>query len=111
MAILEIARIQVRRGQENITGVPQLDSGEFGWALDTQQLYIGNGLLAEGAPSEGNTRIMTEHDLFAIYDLPAYNYIGHSPAAPLITSPYNDEDDIVRSGLVKFILKKLKKIK
>ena len=97
MAILEIARIQVRRGQENITGVPQLDSGEFGWALDTQQLYIGNGSLAEGAPTEGNTRIMTEHDLFAIYDIPAYNYIGHSPAAPLITSPYNDEDDIVRT--------------
>jgi hypothetical protein len=30
MAVIEIAKIQVRRGQENLTGMPQLDAGEFG---------------------------------------------------------------------------------
>ena len=29
MAVVEIAKIQVRRGQENQTGVPRLDPGEF----------------------------------------------------------------------------------
>ena len=51
MAVIEVAKIQVRRGQEGVTGLPQLDSGEFGWALDAQNLYIGNGALAEGAPA------------------------------------------------------------
>lgn len=63
MAVIEIAKIQVRRGQENTTGLPTLDSGEFGWAVDTQQLYIGNGTLAEGAPEVGVTRLLTETDL------------------------------------------------
>jgi hypothetical protein len=33
------------------------------WALDTQELYIGNGSVAEGSPSVGNTKILTENDL------------------------------------------------
>lgn len=57
MAVTQISKIQVRRGrQENL---PQLAAGELGWAIDTQQLYIGNGTFAEGAPSEGNTEILT----------------------------------------------------
>ena len=77
MAIIEIAKIQVRRGQEGVTGLPQLDSGEFGWALDAQNLYIGNGSLAEGAPSVGNTRILTEHDsnLFSLTTGSSYVYL------------------------------------
>jgi len=63
MAVIEVAKLQVRRGQEGITGLPQLDSGEFGWAIDAQSLYIGNGSLAEGAPAVGNTRVLTEHDV------------------------------------------------
>ena len=44
MAVVQISRIQVRRGQKNIgTGLPQLASGEIGWAIDTRELYIGNG--------------------------------------------------------------------
>lgn len=61
MAILEIAKIQVRRGQETQTGIPQLDPGEFGWAQDTEHLYIGKRI-AEGANSDANTRILTEND-------------------------------------------------
>ena len=84
MAIIEIAKIQVRRGQEEITGLPQLDSGEFGWAVDTQKLYIGNGTLAEGARELGNTEIITEHTIPNIFNLPSYSYVGHSPS-PVIT--------------------------
>ena len=64
MAILQISRIQVRRGRKQSgTGLPQLASGEIGWAIDSQELYIGNGSVAEGSPSVGNTRILTENDL------------------------------------------------
>jgi hypothetical protein len=68
MAIIEIAKIQVRRGQENQTGVPQLDPGEFGWAQDTENLYIGKRIV-EGAISDANTRILTENDLVSFLSL------------------------------------------
>ena len=64
MAITSISRIQQRRGKSNSdTGLPQLASGEFGWAIDTQELYIGNGSVSEGAPAVGNTRILTQLDV------------------------------------------------
>lgn len=64
MAITSISRIQHRRGKANSGyGLPQLASGELGWAIDTQELYIGNGSVAEGAPFVGNTRILTDKDI------------------------------------------------
>lgn len=70
MAVVQISKIQIRRGQENQgSGLPQLASGELGWAIDTQALYVGNGSVAEGAPNVGNTKIITEHDdLFTLAD-------------------------------------------
>lgn len=63
MAVIQISKIQVRRGQKlSGIGVPQLSSAEFAWAVDTQELFIGNGSIAEGAPAVGNTKILTEHD-------------------------------------------------
>jgi hypothetical protein len=62
MAVIQISKIQQRRGQRLISGMPQLSSGELAWAVDTQELFIGNGSLAEGAPEVSNTRILTEHD-------------------------------------------------
>lgn len=63
MAVVQISKIQVRRGQKNSgIGIPQLSSAEFAWAIDTQELYIGNGSVAEGAPYVGNTKILTEKD-------------------------------------------------
>lgn len=63
MAVVQISKIQVRRGQKNSgIGVPQLSSAEFAWAVDTQELFIGNGSIAEGAPEVGNTKVLTEHD-------------------------------------------------
>jgi hypothetical protein len=63
MAVVQISRIQVRRGRKNDgIGVPQLSSGELAWAVDSQELFVGNGSVAEGAPYVGNTKILTEHD-------------------------------------------------
>lgn len=62
MAVVQISRIQVRRGKKNQSGMPQLASGEMAWAVDTQELFIGNGAVSEGAPYVGNSKILTEHD-------------------------------------------------
>jgi len=74
VAVVQISKIQVRRGQKNIgTGLPQLASGELGWAIDTRELYIGNGSVAEGAPAVGNTKVLTQFDdLFALADTYTY---------------------------------------
>jgi len=63
MAVTQISRIQVRRGRKlSPTGIPQLASGEIAWAVDSQELFIGNGSVQEGAPYVGNTKVLTEHD-------------------------------------------------
>jgi hypothetical protein len=74
MAVVQISRIQIRRGQKNAgSGLPQLASGEFGWAVDSQELFIGNGSVTEGAPAVGNTKVLTEgQDLFVLAD--SYTY-------------------------------------
>lgn len=69
MAVIEIAKIQVRRGQENQTGVPQLAGGEFAWAADTEKLYIGLKR-EDGGSRNANVEILTENSLrtfFSIY--------------------------------------------
>lgn len=63
MAVIQISKMQVRRGQTALTGFPQLSSGELGWSIDTQELYIGNGAVSEGAPAIGNTQLITEHNV------------------------------------------------
>jgi hypothetical protein len=61
MAVITVSKIQVRSGlQEDL---PALDSGEFGWCVDTQRLFIGKGTLAEGAPTTGVTEILTEYSI------------------------------------------------
>jgi hypothetical protein len=61
MAVIQISQIQVRSGlQEDL---PQLATGEFGWSVDTQRLFIGKGSLAEGAPTIGVTEILTEYSI------------------------------------------------
>lgn len=59
MPIISISRIQHRYGlSENL---PQLAAAEFGWAIDQRRLFIGNGPTSEGAPSIGNTEILTQY--------------------------------------------------
>lgn len=89
MAVVQISKIQVRRGRKNsVSGtIPTLSSAEFAWAVDTQELFIGNGSVAEGAPYVGNTKILTEHDnilelassyRFASDDVSIYSSIARS---------------------------------
>jgi Major tropism determinant N-terminal domain len=84
MAVVQISKIQIRRGKANNgTGLPQLASGELAWAVDTQELYIGNGAVAEGAPFVGNTKILTELDLGLnsnILDVLQYTYKAKNTA-------------------------------
>ena len=84
MAVVQISRIQLRRGKKNTQGLPQLASGEMAWAIDTQELYIGNGAVGEGAPAVGNTKVLTEND--NILDL-------------LEQYQYKPEDSTIQSGL------------
>lgn len=59
MAIVQISRITHRKGLQQ--DLPQLASAELGWSIDTRQLYIGNGTISEGAPTEGITEILTQY--------------------------------------------------
>lgn len=103
MAVVSISRIQIRRGKKNSeTGLPQLASGEFGWAIDTQELFIGNGSVSEGAPYVGNTKILTETD--NIFDLAnTYSYkikegfiqTGDTVTTPITRSLQERLDDTV----------------
>ena len=77
MAVIQISRIQQRRGQKLATGIPQLSSAELAWAVDTQELFIGNGSVAEGAPYVGNTRILTEHS--NIFQDAVYQFMSTDP--------------------------------
>lgn len=84
MAVVQISRIQIRRGKSlSGTGLPQLASGELAWSLDTQELYIGNGSVAEGSPAVGNTKILTERDLTVqgnLLNLIQHIYKSNDPA-------------------------------
>lgn len=103
MAVVQISRIQVRRGQKNQgSGIPQLAGGEFGFAVDTSELFIGNGSVTEGAPQVGNTKVLTENDnLFTLADTysykanDAYVVTGTSASNPVQRSLQSRLDDIV----------------
>ena len=102
MAVVSISRIQVRRGQKNVgSGLPQLASGEFGWAVDSQELYIGNGSVSEGAPYVGNTKLLSETDnLFEFANTYEYNtglnvQTGDSPNNPVLRTLQARLDDRV----------------
>lgn len=103
MAVVQISRIQVRRGQKNVgSGLPQLASGELGWAIDTRELYIGNGSVAEGSPAVGNTKILTQYDdIFSLADTYTYRepdafvQTGSASSSPVQRTLQARLDDIV----------------
>ena len=74
MAIVQISRIQHRRGLAD--NLPQLSHAELGWVTDTRSLYIGNGPTSAGAPIVGNTQVLTEHS--NIVSLLNYTYEGNA---------------------------------
>lgn len=69
MAVIQISKIQIRRGVADSptpSGLPQLSSGELGWAIDEQRLWIGSGAVSEGAPAVSNVEILTAAGLTSI---------------------------------------------
>jgi hypothetical protein len=82
MAVVQISKIQIRRGKKNsTTGVPQLSSGELAWAVDSQQLYIGSGSVAEGSPAVGNVEVLTEQtNILSL--LGGYQYASNDTGFP-----------------------------
>jgi hypothetical protein len=97
MAILQISRITHRKGL--IENLPQLAGAEFGWALDERRLFIGNGLIEDGAPVIGNTEILTEFsDILGLAS--TYTYKG--ARAGYIVKTGETDDDVVRSLQERF---------
>lgn len=89
MAVYQISKIQIRRGKARSgPGFPQLSSGELGWALDTQELYIGNGSISEGAPTVGNTKILTSKDIVS----------GGSSLINILEHTYKSQDGTITTG-------------
>lgn len=95
MAVVQISKIQVRRGKKNQgTGMPQLASGEMAWAIDTQEVFIGNGAVSEGAPYVGNTKILTEHDsLLELANIYQYKKESVIPVVGTVTRSLQDRLD------------------
>jgi hypothetical protein len=102
MAVIEIAKIQVRRGQELQTGMPQLDSGEFGWAEDTEHLYIGKRIV-DGAVDDDNSRILTENDLTNIF-----HYIATTNSGAITSTYYQYRDDVPYISTASTVLRTVK---
>jgi hypothetical protein len=61
LAVIQVSQIQVRSVYQE--DLPTLATGEFGWCVDTQRLFIGKGTLAEGAPVTGVTEVLTEYSI------------------------------------------------
>ena len=103
MAVIQISKIQVRRGRKNSDiGVPQLSSAEFAWAVDTQELFIGNGSITEGAPYVGNTKVLTEHD--NILELVSgYTYgLGNTTITQSVSRSLQSKIDEIEVSVVDF---------
>ncbi len=103
MAVVQISKIQVRRGRKNAgSGLPQLSSGEIGWAIDTREMFIGNGSVAEGSPAVGNTKVLTQYDdIFSLADTYQYKkdesniVTGTSASSPVKRKLQDRLDDTV----------------
>ena len=87
MAIVQVSRITHRKG---LGQPPQLAGAELGWVIDERRLFIGNGTLDEGAPTLGNTEILTNlSDIFA--EQSNYTYQGLAAGYQAITGANNSD--------------------
>lgn len=103
MPIVSISKIQHRYGlYENL---PQLSAAELAWAVDARRLFIGNGPTSEGAPTIGNTEILTQYSNLLEVAENAYSYkdlavgfeavTGLSLDAPITRNLQEKLDDFV----------------
>jgi hypothetical protein len=109
MAVVQISRIQLRRGRANETPIPQLASGELAWAIDTQELWIGSGSVGEGAPAVDNIKVLTDADNLLDYGIYTYTndtapiQTGIDPNFPVVRtlqSKLDDQINIIDYGIV-----------
>ena len=101
MPVVQISRIQHRRGK--LTDLPQLAAGELGWVVDSQRLYIGNGTVADGAPSVGNTEIMTSGSGAFATSL-SYTYRGYlGDSTPVNTGASSDVTRTLQQTLDDYV--------
>ena len=102
MAVVQISKIQIRRGSggqqlEGTDPLVKLSSGEFAWGIDTQKLYIGSGTTQEGAPKEENIEVLTKNsDIFTIGQY-AYGPVITGPNSPITRSVQQRLDDRVNA--------------
>jgi hypothetical protein len=81
MAIVQISKIQQRAG--NLVDLPQLDNAEFGWATDTNRLFIGR---------TGNTYTDENIEVLTTYSDISFSQIDGSYGGNLnITTPTNGQ--------------------
>ena len=95
MAIVQISRIQIRRGLNQ--DLPQLSAAEMGWSTDTQQLYIGNGVTTapDYAPATGITEILTsKSNILGLVG--TYTYQGTAGGYTVVTG-VNNSNPVTRS--------------
>lgn len=69
MAVVQVSRIQMRRGLR-IDLPTTLNDAEFGWAENTRELFIGNG-----TSFSGNSQILTQHSPAS---LPPLTYVSNT---------------------------------
>ena len=101
MAILSISRLQQRRGLSSDLPA-NLYEAEFGWCLDTRQLFIGNG-----NAYTGNSQILTQwspndtlitHTYQGYTGVTANTAISGSPTVRTLNSILNDYLDVKDYG-------------
>lgn len=99
MAVVQISRISHRSGVSD--NLPQLARGEIGLAVDTRQVYIGNG--GSDAPQTENLEVLTNRsDVITLADTYTYSdtqigfsaQTGASTIAPIVRSLQNKLDDV-----------------
>lgn len=82
------AKVQVLSGlQEDL---PLLDTGQMGFSIDTQKLWIGSGSYADGAPIVENIEILTQANLNNIIGV----YTGNGNAIIVQTNTLTDNISI-----------------
>jgi hypothetical protein len=84
VAIVQISQITNRKGLQ--IDLPQLAGAELGWSVDERRLFIGNGTLEEGAPTIGNTEILTEFSDILNFQT-TYTYKGAAAGYVVQTGP------------------------
>lgn len=100
MAVVQISRIQHRRGKSE--DLPQLASAEIGWSINNRKLYIGNGSTDEGAPVLGNTEILTEHSNI-LSSSNTYTYKGERAGYTVQTASTGNNTRTLQSKLDDFV--------